>query len=58
MGKNKIIATKDLEQGEVTPGGEYKRIKRVIELYKVQNPAKYESKKEALEEQLAKLKTA
>ena len=34
----------------------YNKFKALIEAYKVQNPVKYEAKKEALEEQLKKLK--
>lgn len=57
MAKNKLIVG-DLIKDEVTQGDEYERVKKVIELYKVQSPAKYERKKEALEAQLAKLKAA
>lgn len=47
-------------QIDISPNKEkktgYTELKAIIEAYKIQNPVKYEAKKDALEKQLASLK--
>lgn len=54
-GKGELTIAKvegDVDSGELTPK---QKLAALIEAYKLQNPAKYETKKEALEEQLKNL---
>lgn len=58
MGKKAIEIRKDEKEPvkEVSRSKKYEAFKALIKAYKKQNPKKYEMKKEALKEQLKKLK--
>jgi hypothetical protein len=50
------MAKEEKEKEETKVSAEYAELARIIDLYKVANPKKYEMKKDALQKQLDALK--